>query len=186
MYDKVDLLRRLRWGSIPYANLRYRGFKHWSCGAEKASPCDWPSARLQLLQQEPLLVGGEAAEIDMEMTDRMLTRTLTCDWSAAEAERWVRFYWPILLEDLMGPIPSVLQAPCCAEFVISAELIRARPLQFYQALLGRLNAPEVQYPKSFVIGIAFALEFMHPVIFGEATILLPVEGNSLLYPNLIQ
>lgn len=51
MKDHVPLLRRIRWGEVPYANLRYRNGPanrlHWKCGNETDDPafkkfdCNW-------------------------------------------------------------------------------------------------------------------------------------------------
>ncbi len=49
--DHVPILRRVRWGQVPYGNLRYRNGPHnrlrWKCGNETADPafrkfdCNW-------------------------------------------------------------------------------------------------------------------------------------------------
>lgn len=51
MTDHVPLLRRLRWGVLPFANLRHRngpsGRLAWQCGTRTTDPifaafsCDW-------------------------------------------------------------------------------------------------------------------------------------------------
>jgi hypothetical protein len=38
-----------------------------------------------------------------------------------------------------GPLPEYIYAPCCAEFLVSAERIRKRPLAFYQHALDLAN-----------------------------------------------
>jgi hypothetical protein len=31
MHDKVQLLQRLRWGELGFANLRHKGYEVWHC-----------------------------------------------------------------------------------------------------------------------------------------------------------
>jgi Protein of unknown function (DUF3431) len=38
-----------------------------------------------------------------------------------------------------GPLPEYIYAPCCAEFLVSADRIRKRPLAFYQRALDLAN-----------------------------------------------
>lgn len=183
MKDKVDILTRLRWGEVPFANLRHKAFKHWTCGRGGFPACDAMTTRLELHRQEPLLVGGEVAAEDAVIIERMLARTTQYQWSALEAAQWVRFYWPLLLEDELGDIPAALESPCCNEFIVSAERIRVHSLRFYQTLLDRFHAMEEGCGANCEIGLAFALEYMLHVIFGGMAVHHPVDEAVLLRPR---
>ena len=47
--------------------------------------------------------------------------------------------WGLLFETELGPLPEWVHSPCCAEFVVSRERVRLRPLAFYASLLNWLG-----------------------------------------------
>jgi hypothetical protein len=49
-----------------------------------------------------------------------------------EVWRAIGMVWPELFESALGPLPDLLDSSCCAQFVVSADRIRQRSLQFYE------------------------------------------------------
>ena len=47
--------------------------------------------------------------------------------------------WGLLFETELGPLPEWVHSPCCAEFMVSRERVRLRPLAFYASLLNWLG-----------------------------------------------
>lgn len=54
-----------------------------------------------------------------------------------------------------GPLPEFIYAPCCAEFVVSAERVRGRPKAFYQKALDLANSMDAE---SDHVDVALAFE----------------------------
>lgn len=83
----------------------------------------------------------------------------------------------------LGPLPRVLAAPCCAEFVASGTVIRQHPKSFYVGALAWLDATQLG-PKQ----AARALEYLWHLIFQaspevrvpEATCLCTLYGTPRL------
>ena len=73
--------------------------------------------------------------------------------------------WGLLFEQELGPMPEYVHAPCCAEFVVSAERVRKHSKQFYASLLDWLRHTSND---RFWAGRIF--EYVWHIIFGEEPI----------------
>ena len=54
--------------------------------------------------------------------------------------------WGLLFERELGPLPEWVHSPCCAEFVVSKQRVRQRPLAFYASLLNWLGHTSQVWP----------------------------------------
>ena len=80
MKDHVPLLQRLRWGALPFANLRYSpgGRLDWECGNRTSSEefrrfdCDWQGSHLRPRDLKP----RKARELNVGNKD--------CWWDSVE------------------------------------------------------------------------------------------------------
>ena len=85
--------------------------------------------------------------------------------------------WREILRHELGPVPKVLHAPCCAQFLVSRERILARPKVFYERLAMWLQgSPRPGGPRR-----AMVMEYLWHMIFGEPARILPVEKCALLF-----
>ena len=84
--------------------------------------------------------------------------------------------WTDLYEAELGDLPSELQAPCCAEFIVSRERILAHSRDFYIHMRDWIIDTELGRYRS---GRVF--EYMWHVIFGEPNIIDAVPECQLLY-----
>ena len=153
MPDKLDILKRLRWGTFDYANLRYTNvtFDLWGKWTG-----DW------LCPQNPL---------EPPPSDEIIWDELRVNQSQLFADVWQE-----LFEGSIGSVPQYVHSPCCAEFVVSKERIQARPLSFYQNCLTWLEAT---HSERYWAGRIF--EYVWHIIFGEPALYYAPEKCELLY-----
>ena len=153
MPDKLDILKKLRWGAFEYANLRYTNvtFDLWGKWTG-----DW------LCPQNPL---------EPPPSDEIVWDELRVNQSQLFADVWQE-----LFEGSVGSVPQYVHSPCCAEFVVSKERIQARPLSFYQNCLTWLEAT---HSERYWAGRIF--EYVWHVMFGEPALYYAPEKCELLY-----
>lgn len=139
MPDKLDILQKLRWDALPYANLRYVNITFDLWGKWTG---DW------LCPQNP--VGPAPSE-------EIIWDELRVNQSQLFADVWQE-----LFAKSLGPLPEYVHSPCCAEFVVSKERIQSRPLRFYEDCLSWVEEASAD---RYWAGRIF--EYMWHIIFGE-------------------
>ncbi|CAL8463939.1 g3474 [Coccomyxa elongata] len=168
--DHVPVLRRLRWGEVPYANLRYRNGPHnrlrWKCGNETDDPafkkfdCNW--------------VGNWIYPGSLKPRKEKLITTMNKDEWIDSVE--LTEVWDQTFEQELGPMPHTIHGPCCAEFIVSRERIEAHPREFYVGLRDWIVDTELDRYRS---GRVF--EYMWAIMFGEPAVTEPIEECDLLH-----
>jgi hypothetical protein len=63
---------------------------------------------------------------------------------SGEAET-IRRLWPVLFESEFGRLPPTFCMDCCAQFVVSRELIRSHPLDFYKRALNAVKTGRTSF-----------------------------------------
>ena len=90
-----------------------------------------------------------------------LNRCFTKVWDAAdESYAAMQQYWPKVFAPWLGPMPKQLCYDCCAQFVVSRDAIRQRPLAAYKAWLAFTQDPAVRKTE-------YMFEYTWHLIFGE-------------------
>ncbi|KAK9811078.1 hypothetical protein WJX73_000416 [Symbiochloris irregularis] len=142
MPDIVPVLQNLQWGRHGYANLRYVNitFKQWGAWTGDWLHPSWP-------EQAP-----PRPEIVWDDLRISMSRNYAQMWS-------------LLFEKELGQMPEYVHAPCCAEFVVSAERVRKHSKQFYASLLDWLRHTSND---RFWAGRIF--EYVWHIVFGEEPI----------------
>ncbi|KAK9919029.1 hypothetical protein WJX75_008842 [Coccomyxa subellipsoidea] len=168
--DHVPVLRRLRWGEVPYGNLRFRNGPHnrlrWKCGNETADPafrkfdCNWVGNWIYPGSLKP-------------RREKLITPMNKDEWidSVELTEVWDQTF-----ADELGVMPHIIHGPCCAEFIVSRERIEAHPREFYMGLRDWIRDTELDRYRS---GRVF--EYMWPIMFGEPAVTKPIEECDLLH-----
>lgn len=153
MPDKLDILNKLRWDAVGYANLRYTNITFDLWGKWTG---DW------LCPQHPL---------EAPPSDEIIWDELRVNQSRLFAEVWQE-----LFETPIGPMPQYVHSPCCAEFLVSKERIQARPLSFYEDSLNWLEATSQD---RYWAGRIF--EYVWHIILGEPALYYAPNKCELLY-----
>ncbi|CAK0786391.1 hypothetical protein CVIRNUC_009604 [Coccomyxa viridis] len=167
--DHVPLLRRLRWGEVPYASLRYRNGPDnrlpWKCRGQTDDEaflkfdCNWVGNWLRPGSMQP-------------RKEKDITPMNKDEWIDSLE---VNEVWSETFEKWLGPIPKALHGPCCAEFIVSRERIEAHPREFYEHLRDWIIETEFDRYRS---GRVF--EYMWAVMFGAPPVSEPIEECDLL------
>eukprot|EP00884_Botryococcus_braunii_P021084 jgi/Botrbrau1/765/Bobra.0181s0022.2 len=166
--DHVPILRRLKWGSFGFANLRFApGTRlEWACGNNTDDPnfkpfdCNW--------------VGGVMHMTGMAPRKANLVNVMNKDEWGDSIE--LISVWPQMYEEELGPPPPILAAPCCAEFMVSRDRILAHPKSFYVHLRDWIAETEVSRYRT---GREF--EYVWHYMFGEPPSIDPVRECDLLH-----
>lgn len=165
----AGLIRKLKWGALPFANLRHWGYTDWDCHSETHQQRgEWPCASLGycLTPREP------AAANDPALNEPQGARFYAAGASQMLAERWAA-----LFQAEFGELPEQVVPPaCCAEFMVSRERVLQRPLSFYRNALDVFQA--AQDVDSFALGVSF--EVMWHMIFGEPAVMHAASKCDLL------
>ncbi|KAK9805524.1 hypothetical protein WJX72_003293 [[Myrmecia] bisecta] len=119
MPDKVPLLKRLRWGSFEFANLRYQNITFGQWGKWTG---DW------LSPQHP----REAPPAEEVIWDELRVNQSTLFAGV----------WNELLADELGLLPRHVHAPASAEFLIAKQRILRHSKAFYERCLGLAGADQ--------------------------------------------
>eukprot|EP00884_Botryococcus_braunii_P021106 jgi/Botrbrau1/767/Bobra.0181s0023.2 len=166
--DHVPILRRLKWGSFDFANLRFAPGNHldWACGSNTDDPkhkpfdCNWVGEVIDMSGMGPRKGSALNAMNKDEWGDSMELISV----------------WPQLYEEELGPAPPILTAPCCAEFMVSRDRILAHPKSFYLHLRDWIAETEVSRYRT---GRDF--EYVWHYMFGEPPSIDPVRECDLLH-----
>eukprot|EP00884_Botryococcus_braunii_P008306 jgi/Botrbrau1/17477/Bobra.0054s0064.1 len=167
LQDHVPVIRRLKWGAFPFANLRYSPGERlqWSCGrrsrdAWREMSCSWVGLKIRPRGMSP-------------RTQNMISIRNADEWQDSTELHSV---WPQLFQEELGDPPQLLYAPCCAEFMVSKERILLHPRSFYTTLRDWIDEVEID---SYRCGRQF--EYMWHYIFGEPAVMEPKFECDLLH-----
>lgn len=88
--------------------------------------------------------------------------------------RYLAQAWSEYFGQHLGPLPSLVSAPCCAEFVVSRAAIQRRPKEFYDGARQWIEDTSLNSKQA-----ARALEYAWHVIFTNKTVLAVPERTCL-------
>ncbi|KAK9808138.1 hypothetical protein WJX73_000955 [Symbiochloris irregularis] len=175
LHDHVPLLRRLKWGALPFANIRYSNGPQdrlpWRCGKHFNDSiyqrytnrhyydCNW--------------VGNIVRPYNLEPRASAEVQELTQDEWYDSLEMFT--VWNQTFAGELGPLPALIKAPCCAEFMVSRDRIQSHSRDFYIHLRDWILTTEVDAYRTGRV-----LEYTWHMIFGEPAALDPVQECALL------